>query len=229
MTDSTGDDGKRSRRLLRRILLATLPLFAIVWVLLPNVGPVFRPFHTVSTSMSPALHLGSMFLVSRASYGYSRHSFDWFALPIVGRWPSLSPARGDIIVFRRPGDTGTFFVSRAIGLPGDRVQLKGGRLLLNGTMVAREGMTEVPDPLAPGRSVPSYAEHLSEGISHRILEALGDTGPYDTTAEVEVPAGHIFVMGDNRDNSVDSRIGADRNGVGLVPIENIVGRVIYIL
>jgi signal peptidase I len=211
------------RRTLTLVLLIGIPLTFFAWCLLPGVGPVFRLFNVPATSMAPTLPLGSMVIVSRTSYGYSRHSFDVVELPISGRIPAIAPARGDVVVFRLPRDHATFYIKRVIGLPGDKVQMQEGQLLINGKLVEREAAEPIPDPLGEKEAVASYVERLPEGASYRIIESEGDTGPFDNTQEFLVPPGHLFMMGDNRDNSTDSRV---PSGVGYVPIELVLGRVV---
>ena len=218
---------RRERRALRRVLLLTVPLGIVFWLLVPNVGPVMRLYSVPANSMAPALRVGDHFVVSRAAYGYSRHSFDLFPLPISGRVPDWLPARGDIIVFRLPRDLNVHFVKRVVGLPGDRVRIANGRLSINGTVVDRQPAGRLPDPNDPAKQVTAYRETLPGGASQTILETDGDTGPFDNTAEVVVPARHIFVLGDNRDNSADSRVPPAQGGVGLVPVENVVGRLVF--
>ena len=123
------------------------------------VGPVFRIFSNPSGSMLPTLPVGRFLVVSRASYGYSRYSFDSFELPISGRWPALSPQRGDIIVFRLPRDHNTQYVKRVVGLPGDRIQMIKGRLSINGTLV--------PIEPAPARTATSAAGRRAASTSSR--------------------------------------------------------------
>jgi signal peptidase I len=164
--------------------------------------------------------------VSKYSYGYSKYSVP-FAPPIVsGRILASEPKRGDIAVFKLPRDGSTDYIKRVIGMPGDKVQMVQGRLVINGQVVPREPVEKIITRNAFNREAPvaTYRETLPGGTSHLIIERDGDTGYYDNTKVFEVPAGHYFMMGDNRDNSTDSRVGADEGGVGPVPFENFVGR-----
>jgi signal peptidase I len=180
----------------------------------------FEPFNIPSGSMIPTLLEGDYLFVSKFSYGYSRHSFPLSFMPMSGRVLSSTPERGDVIVFKLPRDNKTDYIKRLIGLPGDTVQVKDGRLFINGNLVERERVDDFvyTDRFGSVRRVTQYQETLPEGKKHFILEE-GDARGYDNTREFTVPPGHYFMMGDNRDNSLDSR--AD---VGFVPDENLVGR-----
>ena len=181
-----------------------------------------EPFDIPSGSMIPSLLVGDYLFVTKTSYGYSRHSFP-LSIPLVkGRVFYTEPKRGDVIVFKLPSDNKTDYIKRLIGLPGDKIQVKAGRLYINGTMIEREndGDYVMRDPYS-GNAVryAKYVEILPEGLRHSILE-VSDNGAFDNTEEFTVPADHFFFMGDNRDNSLDSR----SVQVGFVPKVNLVGK-----
>ena len=182
----------------------------------------FEPFNIPSASMVPTLLIGDYLFVSKTSYGYSEHSFPFGLASFKGRMLNKAPERGDVIVFKLPTDTSIDYIKRLIGLPGDRIQVKQGRLYINGEMVEREevGLQRVDAPEGGKESIVEYIETLPGGIMHRIYE-VSDEGPLDNTREYVVPDGHYFMMGDNRDNSQDSRV---TDLVGYVPMENLVGR-----
>lgn len=182
----------------------------------------FEPFNIPSGSMKPTLLTGDYLFVSKTAYGYSRHSFPLGLAPLEGRVWKKVPRRGDVVVFKLPSNTNIDYIKRVIGLPGDAVQVKEGRLYINGEMVERKslGREKVEDRFEQVKQMHKFLEILPGGVEHFIYEE-GDDFPLDNTREFTVPEGHIFVMGDNRDNSQDSRV-YDR--VGPVPLENLVGR-----
>lgn len=180
-----------------------------------------EPFNIPSGSMKPTLLIGDYLFVSKPAYGYSRYSFPFGLAPIQGRIWAEEPQRGDIVVFKLPSNTSIDYIKRIIGLPGDTVQVRNGRLYLNGKMVEREPLGIEEDPDAYGRTaMHHYLETLPNGVVHEIYES-SDSEQLDNTELFTVPEGHYFMMGDNRDNSQDSRV---EHIVGFVPFENIVGR-----
>ncbi len=181
----------------------------------------FEPFNIPSGSMIPTLLIGDYLFVSKYSYGYSRFSLplspDLFSGRIFGRVPT----RGDVAVFKLPRDTSVDYIKRIIGLPGDTIQMRQGELYINGTEVERTPDGDYTDTSeGPPVVLRRYIETLPNGVKHPILKA-SDDGPLDNTQEFHVPPGCVFAMGDNRDNSLDSRV---MNAVGYIPLENLVGR-----
>ena len=171
--------------------------------------------------MKPTLLIGDFLFVTKFSYGYSRHSFPFSPNLFSGRMVADVPERGDVVVFKLPADNRTDFIKRVIGLPGDTVQMRDGALWINGAPVAREEVGAFVD-YVPGlgdREIRQYRETLPNGVSYFTLDQIED-GPADDTGIFTVPTGHYFMMGDNRDNSSDSRISSY---VGYVPHENLVG------
>ena len=219
-----------------------LLLFALAaWVLR---SLVVAPFSIPSGSMLPAMYVGDYLLVAKWPYGYSRYSFLFGIPPIEGRLLGNLPKRGDVAVFRPEGSE-IDFVKRVIGLPGDTIEVKGGTLVLNGRPISREQLEPFAMPISdnsPCRVVPPatpFTRALERGNLHCIYPAYRETLPggpsytvidqvesprWDDYGPVRVPAGHVFMMGDNRDDSLDSRFTTAEGGVDLVPVENLVGR-----
>ncbi|WP_114394241.1 signal peptidase I [Oleisolibacter albus] len=188
----------------------------------------FAGFHVPSESMLPTLKVGDQFYAAKWAYGYSRFSSAFTRLPVdrfptgSGRYPDQLPDRGDVVVFRVPG-VEEDYVKRVIGLPGDHIRVSHGRLFLNGTLIPREEVRRYSYRQQGGRVVTAteYRETLPGGHAHLILEQ-SDEGPADNTPDYVVPPGHLFMMGDNRDNSEDSRF---LDAVGYIPAERVLGRV----
>lgn len=202
-----------------KIILQALAIAMVVRVFL------FQPFNIPSGSMKSTLLIGDYLFVSKLSYGYSRFSFPFGMLPFSGRIWSAEPQRGDVVVFRLPHDESLDYIKRVIGLPGDEIEMKRGVLFINGKAVSKDYVDEFSNTeCEPGyrrcRRVQykRYVETLPEGKSYTVLDLEPD-GDFDSVGPYKVPAGHYFMMGDNRDNSSDSRA-----GVGFVPFENLVGR-----
>lgn len=184
-----------------------------------------EPFNIPSGSMLPNLLVGDYLFVSKYSYGYSRYSFPLGMAPIHDRWwpngEAGGPARGTIVVFKLPTDTSIDYIKRVIGMPGDRIQVINGRLYINGDKVEREEIGTYQSTGAYGEEqvLKRYVETLPGGVKHDIIE-LSDNESLDNTPVYTVPEGHYFMMGDNRDNSADSRV---LQQVGYVPAANILG------
>ena len=201
----------------------------------------FQPFWIPSGSMKPTLLIGDFLFVNKMAYGYSKHSCPFSMCPFIeGRWLARQPERGDVVVFKHPTN-GTDYIKRLIGLPGDTVQMINGILYVNG-----EELPQVPEgefiepnlPQGPMKNLPRCSnrpvevggecikaeaiETMPGGRQHAVLDI--DVGFGDTTPVFTVPEGEYFFMGDNRDNSMDSRFPRSAGGVGTVPFENLVGR-----
>lgn len=189
---------------------------------------LFEPFHIPSGSMKSNLLVGDYLFVSKYSYGYSRYSFPLGLAPIQGRVLEGSPPkRGDVVVFRLPANTSIDYIKRIVGLPGDTIQVRQSILYINGQPLPRERVdTFTDDEMQPPIEIPGFTETLPEGKQIHILQQRTE-GMANNTGIYRVPEGHYFMMGDNRDNSTDSRF-AD-GGVNYVPARNIIGRAELIL
>jgi signal peptidase I len=214
---------------------------------------IFSPFNIPSESMQPRLLIGDYLLVAKWPYGYSRYSLP-FSVPLIpGRILAATPERGDVVVFKAPPTQKNDYIKRVIGLPGDLVSIQHGTVILNGQAIPKQKIADLVIPASQNmidaaeregnRSAcyrpefeeaakdggvscryPQYRETLPNGKSYNVLDLIQD-GPADNRDTVVVPEGHLFLMGDNRDRSADSRFPAEEGGgIGLVPEENLVGR-----
>jgi signal peptidase I len=202
-------------------------IVSIVLVVMAAKTAIAEPFYVPSGSMEPTLQIGDELLATKYPYGYSTASLPGFVvLPKTQRLFGELPKRGDVVVFRWPGDRGQVWVKRVIGLPGDRIALHEGRVYINGEPVGltRDGTGEVEREDGSRATAARYIETLPNGRKHQIFK-LTPAEPLDEMAEVVVPPGNLFVMGDNRDNSADSRVPLRDGGVGLLPANDLVGRV----
>ncbi|MCH7630432.1 MAG: signal peptidase I [Proteobacteria bacterium] len=206
----------------------------------------YDPYNIPSESMLPTLMTGDYIFVSKMAYGYSKHSTPYFSLDLFdGRILEGEVRRGDVVVFKLPRDNQTDYIKRVMGLPGDRMQMRGGVLYINGDEVKKERIEDFvfeesanmnclrypnyrhPQAEGPAQCrYPQYLETLPNGLSYNVLD-LEPFGLSDNTPVYTVPGGHYFAMGDNRDNSADSRKPTSR-GVGFIPAENLVGRAVII-
>ncbi|MDN5002310.1 signal peptidase I [Bradyrhizobium sp. GCM10027634] len=186
---------------------------------------VYQPFNIPSGSMIPTLAVGDYVLAAKYAYGYGRFSFPYAPSFISGRFRAADPAYGDIVVFAVPKDTSTVYVKRVVGLPGDRIQMRNGQLFLNDKPVTRVALKDVAAAAACGGEVGARAkrwrETMPNGASYITYDCV-DNGFVDNTQVYTVPPGHFFAMGDNRDNSTDSRF---QSAMGFIPLDNLVGKV----
>jgi signal peptidase I len=199
---------------------------AIVAVVLVAKGAIAEPFYVPSGSMEPTLLIGDALVASKFPYGYGAASLPiQITLPETGRLFGDMPKRGDVVVFRWPGDRSQAWVKRVVGLPGDRVQMRQGQLFINNhaASLRADGVGEAEDDHGFTEKANRYIETLPNGVEHLIYK-IRDNGRLDNTPEVAVPPGMLFVLGDNRDNSADSRVAVRDGGVGLLPIDNLIGR-----
>ncbi len=208
--------GKKKKSGLRETI-ETIVYAVLIAVLVRTFA--YEPFNIPSGSMNPTLLVGDYLFVSKYSYGYSRHSFPFSFPPFSGRVLGGEPERGDIAVFKWPRDNEKDYIKRIVGLPGDKIQVRNGVVSVNGEPVSRR---RIADFMAPGQhgnvvTMAQYLETLPNGRSYTVAE-MTEFGGFDNTPLYTVPEKHYFAMGDNRDNSQDSR------DWGFIPAENLVGR-----
>src|SRR5262249_33768901 len=201
-------------------------LLIIVAVITAAKSAIAEPYYIPSGSMEPTLLIGDELLATKFPYGYSSASLPLSIVPPNSpRLFGSLPGRGDVVVFRWPGDRSQVWVKRVIGLPGDRIEMRSGQLWINGEAVGLwpygMGATEAED----GSAIPAarFIETLPGGREHLIFK-VATSHPLDDMPEVIVPPDHLFVLGDNRDNSADSRVPLAAGGVGMLPIANLIGR-----
>lgn len=230
MTEHVQSAGKAEKEggLSELIEIVKTVVYALLIALVLRVL-LFQPFTIPSASMDPTLLEGDYIIVSKFAYGYSRHSIPFSPPVFDGRVFERVPQRGDIIVFKLPRDGRTDYIKRLIGLPGDRVQMRDGLLYINGREVPREALPIERVDAGSGfeRDVQPYRETLPNGRTYTTFD-FGTDGDLDNTEVFIVPEGHYFFMGDNRDNSSDSRVDATY-GVGMVPADHLVGKAEIIL
>lgn len=201
--------------------LAKTVLIAVAIALVLRIV-IFQPFNIPSGSMKPNLLVGDFLVVSKPTFGYSRASlvYPLTRLPLEGRIFSGVPELGDVVVFKNRKHGNRDYIKRVVGMPGDEIRVIGGHLHINGKPVQKVeiGMVE---GVCDGRPGPMYTETLSNGVSYKVQECFGDNGPLDNVGPYKVPTDHFFMMGDNRDQSQDSRV---IRQVGYVHKDDIVGR-----
>jgi signal peptidase I len=222
------------------LLRFVLTVAIIAWAFRSFVG---APFNIPSGSMLPTLYIGDYLAVSKWQYGYSRYSFPFNFPSFEGRIFGNLPKRGDVVVFRHPNENADL-IKRVVGLPGDTVAVRNGRLILNGRAVPRQPLPPARvavTPNSPCRTIPpstpaiavlndqptclyhAYLETLPGGPSYTVLDQV-DHGAADDFPVTTVPAGRLFLMGDNRDDSLDSRFPTYEGGIGTIPTQNLIGR-----
>ena len=200
-------------------------IFIAIFIALLIRSFIFEPFNIPSGSMKPNLLVGDFIFVSKYSYGFSKHSLP-FSIPLIpGKIFSNTPERGDVVVFKTPENNRTDYIKRVIGLPGDKIEIKNGIIFINGSEILRKKLNDFidTDNKTSNKRVRMYNEYFFNKEIN-ILD-ITDNGIADNTQLFNVPENHFFVMGDNRDNSQDSRF---ISTVGFIPYKNLVGKAQFI-
>ena len=222
-----GETAMKYRQIFQKILAALPPIMGVLFIHTALGAAYIVP----SASMEPTLRIGDEIIVSAPSYGLSTASLPFdssFAQVTQRRIFGHLPHRGDIVVFRAPANLHETWVKRVIGLPGDRIALTNGRIVLNGKILPWKDEGSDQEDRAQAHSGERYEETIPDGVRHDIIK-LAAHGPLDNIPEFAVPAERLFVMGDNRDNSADSRVPVTESGVGLLPVWNLQGHAITVL
>lgn len=216
---------------IRKILKWLAEPAAILLVAFGTTTAIAQPFYVPSGSMEPTLRIGDAMIASKFAYGYSAASLPMnLGAPGGTRLLGRNPKQGDVVIFRHPKDHDTVLVKRVIGLPGDRVQMRQGRVIINGRMLELQdaGTGEAENQWGDKTAIRQFVEILPNGVRHPVFKRHWD-GVVDDTPVVTVPADQLFVMGDNRDSSLDSRVATRDGGVGLVPAANLIGRAEFVV
>ena len=212
---------------MKRWIRSVVDVVVIVLLVIAAKTAIAEPYYVPSGSMEPTLQIGDELLATKYPYGYNSASLPiFFTLPPTERILGALPQRGDVVVFRWPGNRSQIWVKRVVGLPGDRIAMRDGRLWINGAPVGlqADGMGFAEAENGSRQPVRRFIETLPGGREHTIFKQQV-FGVLDNMPELTVPPDRLFVMGDNRDDSADSRVSIDDGGVGLLPISDLVGRV----
>jgi signal peptidase I len=201
----------------------------VIGVVLASTTAIAQPFYVPTGSMEPTIAIGDEIFAAKYAYGYDKYALPFGNADFAGRLFARTPQRGDVVVFHPPTDPSHAWVKRVIGLPGDKIQMIGGHLFINDheLALAHDGSGKVEFGDGSYHDVPRFTETLPNGVKHPIFKWL-ENGPLDNTQAVVVPANRLFLMGDDRDNSFDSRVPTTEGGIGFVPMDNLVGKAEFV-